>query len=1038
MNKKTAFIALITIFFVSIAAADFTGAVLYSPAELADAFAGNNLYINADVMASQQLTVDEYLVKLDGNVSVVIGPCQYRSDNAIVRIKSVSTEYLGKIIYDYDVMVYLQGQVKSTKTKLAKSIDIVEKSAYQGSALAVRFMVTGDVYATAPEISKLEISSTPEYRKATVILDTISSNRPKTVIQADAAVPKIETITDPGKIQVASVIAGKIVPAQKKTPTGKILPSSSKSQQPDQGIFSKMLGIKPKTTPANNIAKSDSKEQAVKFRYPVNISGVGSKPLKFDSEKVQTQEGLSAATVRGRFYLWHKTDEDTTLELLADNAVVFYAGDQVKFGSDTGDENLDIAGPIKSIYLLGNVEMTEGSKSIRSEQMYYDFHNKAGLAVKAVMKRFDEKRGVPLYLRAESLKILSETQFVAEDVLVTTSEFYEPQVKMTVSRVIVVDETDVQAKEAGTADSKYEMEMQKVKLSIGKFPFFYWPKITSDMQSPDWPIKSIHVGSDSDFGTSIETKFHLSRLLGLKQPQGVKSTLSLDYYSERGVGAGVDIEYKGLDYFGDITGYVINDRGEDDLGRADDRKDLEPDRDLRGRFQFRHREYLPYDWQLTTEFSYASDKNFVESFYRKEFDTGKERETLIHLKRSRENWALSFLAKARINDFENTLEELPTIEYHLTGQSLFDDRATLYSDTRISRLRDRYEADSAEDISGAAMYSQDAYTFGYHRSELDFPMMLKCKTKFVPYVAGTLGYEDKTEYNVNLGGATTSGENEVFVGEIGFRAANKFWKVDPAVRSRFWDLTGIRHIIKPHVEGVLYAASDDESDQRNLINFGLTQRWQTKRGDDKHIVDWMKLAINATFVNDDLKTSEGPDKYIWNMPYQPMASRRNMDGYGITRDKINTDYFWQITDTTSLLSDASYDIDRGTFDQFNIGISHFRYPDLSYYIGSRYLNHVAVEGEKGSHAVLYAITYKLNNRYTMVFSQEYNFDYGKSVQSELSLIRKYHRVCYALTVNIDSSLERNGIMFSVWPQGVRDLAMGSRKYVGMAGVAELE
>ena len=57
MNKKTAFIALITIFFVSIVAADFTGAVVYSPAELADAFAGNDLYINADVMASQQLTV---------------------------------------------------------------------------------------------------------------------------------------------------------------------------------------------------------------------------------------------------------------------------------------------------------------------------------------------------------------------------------------------------------------------------------------------------------------------------------------------------------------------------------------------------------------------------------------------------------------------------------------------------------------------------------------------------------------------------------------------------------------------------------------------------------------------------------------------------------------------------------------------------------------------------------------------------------------------------------------------------------------------
>ncbi len=93
-----------------------------------------------------------------------------------------------------------------------------------------------------------------------------------------------------------------------------------------------------------------------------------------------------------------------------------------------------------------------------------------------------------------------------------------------------------------------------------------------------------------------------------------------------------------------------------------------------------NRYFLPYNWQLTTEVGYASDERFIESYYRNEYDVGTQ-ETYAHLKRTENNWGISFLGKVRINNFADQLEELPTGEYHLTGQSLFDDRFTLYSDT---------------------------------------------------------------------------------------------------------------------------------------------------------------------------------------------------------------------------------------------------------------------------------------------------------------------------------------------------------------------
>ena len=79
-----------------------------------------------------------------------------------------------------------------------------------------------------------------------------------------------------------------------------------------------------------------------------------------------------------------------------------------------------------------------------------------------------------------------------------------------------------------------------------------------------------------------------------------------------------------------------------------------------------------------------------------------------------------------------------------------------------------------------------------------------------------------------------------------------------------------------------------------------------------------------------------------------------------------------------------------------------------------------------------AITYALGSRYTATFSQEYNFDYGKSVGSEVTIMRRYHRMYYGLTFATDETLKRQSVMFSVWPQGVKELALGRHRSVGLS------
>jgi len=776
---------------------------------------------------------------------------------------------------------------------------------------------------------------------------------------------------------------------------------------------------------------SDSEDAKEEFRYPVNISSAGDTPLLINWRP----EG-NVGTLTQRLYLWQKQDAGGLLELQADNAVIWQLNETTKKDGPAGPVPLSgsmASGQTSAIYLCGDVIMTEGPRTIEADEIYYDFEEKKAVVVNAVMRNFDAKRGIPLYVRAAILRRVSENKFTAEDMTMTGSEFHTPQISLTASKVMITDTTVIDALEGKVSNSSYDAQMHDVRLKAGDREIFYWPFMRSNFQRPDVPIKSVHVGHDSAWGASVETSWHLSRLLGLEEPQGTEGTFGVDYFSKRGLAGNLEIDYKHEDYYGRILGYVIDDHGEDDLGREPGRRNLEPPRELRGRFRSQHRHFLPNMWQLTTEVSYLSDENFLESFYRGEFLADKDQETLVHLKRIQDNWGISLLGKARINDFDSELEEVPGVEHHLIGQSFFSDRLTFYSDSQINRYRQRLG-------SGVSGLSQDYFTFASERAEIDMPVRVRA-AKLVPFVAGTVAYDDGGGFTTDIDGSTSSRKRDVWLGEAGVRASTQYWKTYSNVKSDIWDLNKLRHIVKPYATAVGYAQSDSVVEQRDTLQVGISQRFQTKRGPAgrERTVDWMRLNMDVTWVNDSADAAAGPDRFIWNKPFVPLVDsystavpaqdRRSSDIFGPRRNYVGSDYAWRLSDTTAVLGDMYYDMQSGVVRQFNIGFSKLRWPNLSYYIGSRYLRDINVLDEKGSNVFTFAATYKLDPRYTVVFSQQFDFDYGANIRSDITLIRRYHRIYWGLTYSADESLQRQSIVFSIWPQGVPELAIGSKNFM---------
>lgn len=978
--------------------------------------AGQDLHLTAPTMVSCPVPMagwDQALL-MDQGVSIQIGDNVLSGLRAVVWLKRQGQEQADfGLGVSYLARIYLEEGITVQQGKKAKATPMTHFDVSGAQVLLTQFRVTGEVFAVADERTQIEQEFLSDYELYTRALKAAQTIPSGPTLRAESLVP------DPQRVI--------------RKPTEK--PEDARALSP--AIASQI------EKPA-----ADRKAEQPLQEFPVHLSAAWEPAPIIERSKLP--DGSQVITASGRFYVWQKRSEDQLIEFMADHLVLFLGSQDFALEKDQQGSQLG-SGQVQSVYLFGNIVMTEGPRTTRAEEIYYDFINTRALVVNASLRMFDEDRGIPIYLRARQLGRVSQDIFEAQDVTLTNSEFYFPQMSLTASKMVLLTgeavEQHQRLSDKADAAVKAEGRLYDVRAKVGDFSFFKWQRLKTDFARPDLPISRLRVGSDSSFGTSVETQWYMMRLLGMKEPEWLKSRLLADYYSERGFGGGVMAEYETDNAFGDLIGYAIDDRGEDDLGRIRNRRNLEPEDDLRGRFSFRHREYLPDDWQLTAEVGYLSDENFLESFYRNEFYAEKEQETLLYLKKIKDNWGFSILGKVRVNDFETTTEELPSVEYHRTGQSFWNHQLTWYSDNQVARFRNRFD----DNATPGPQQTSNFYSFAFTRNEVDMPLNVET-VKLVPFVAGSYAYEDNYGFERDLFGNAISGEDQVVLGEAGLRGSTMFWKDDPYVRSELWDLRGIRHIVTPYFETVAYSANDAGADMRDTTSVGLLQRWQTHRGSEENLrtLDWIRLDVEATWVKDDTDSSigpamtYGPAAFVYNDPSIPLLLRRDEAFYGMVRDTVNGEFIWRLTDTMSMLSDMNYDMESGHIQQLDLGVSRYVYPDISYYVGSRYLRPLLVQvdengddifdiNEKGSHSFVTAVTYRISPRYTATFSQEYNFDFGKSIRSDFALLRQYHRLFYALSFSFDHSLKRNMVMISVWPQGIDELSLGSRKYTALTG-----
>lgn len=676
---------------------------------------------------------------------------------------------------------------------------------------------------------------------------------------------------------------------------------------------------------------------------------------------------------------------------------------------------------VEAVYLEGDVLMSQGPNMIRADRLYYDFINDRALMLDAVVRATIVERNLPLYVRAAEIRQLSTNRFAASQARLTTSEFHTPHYHIGTTRVELTNRTppDPTGRAAGITAGAFRIH--DATLNIGGTPIAWWPYLRGSVATSETAIQSLRLGYSDDFGAEIETRWHFFNLLDLETPEGFDASLSLDYFSERGPAAGVNATYKRDQYFGELRSYVMTDNGEDNLGRD---REVGSNHDVRGRFLLRHRQYLEDDWELSLELSWLSDRDFLEEFFEFEYNNDKEQETLLRLKKQRDNWAFTAMLQTRLMDFLTQTERLPDFAYFRIGEPLAD-RATWFSENRLGFVRFRAAEPTFREFlrDGGVEDSGTVLRFD-SRQEVDAPLDIG-PVRLVPFVTARSSYWDDTPH---------SGGAERMFGSVGVRGSSYLWRLYPETRSTMWDIDGIRHIIKADLTAWGAAANRDahelypfDSSVEGIGDFdgvtvGIRQRWQTKRGagENRRTVDFFTLDVETGIFNDNSGDAATNGFASFSRPENSIA-----------RNYVNARTAWRINDRTALLSETNFDLNDREVDIFNLSLVVERPPRLSYLIGYRFIE------ESESNLLAFDMNYQMTEKHTLALRERFDLDRGRTLDFTVAFIRKLPRWFAAVTFDLDEGEDDFGVSFSIWPEGLPRAALGSRRFTGLGNSTEL-
>lgn len=700
--------------------------------------------------------------------------------------------------------------------------------------------------------------------------------------------------------------------------------------------------------------------------------------IAFSGDDVIAEESEDAIQVLGHVMVDVEpmgiSGQARALQMRAERAVLFLKpgamrglrGSSIQVGADS----------VEGVYLEGDVSVTDFKYTIRGSRIYYDLAQNRALIADAVL-RSSLRDGSPGVTRAKEMRQLSASEWSAEQLTLSSSDFAEPHLSIGASRAIITQSESV----TGTT---MLAEAEDVTLRAGGVPFFYWPKLQGEPGA--FPLRRLRVGDQKYTGTQVSATLDPFVLLGLEAPDGWTASVPIDYYSLNGFGAGLNLA-KTSGSKGNLSVYAWNDFQEQEQTYSGVL--VTSPHELRGEIVGDWSATLGGGWRTQIQLGYLSDAAWTSTFRQRQYANRRSYETSLFLEDVWGNSSLQFLMNGAINDFVSTgwemasrpyqVQKLPEAIFRSVGDTLWDDltwtqeyqlagidmelqhASAQASGVRPQAISTSSSFSSTEDIAaayGAAGYDEDWRARVMTRQEVSLPVQMGA-LRMAPFLFGVgAGYFGGEEFQAY---GTQSGEGRLLAGG-GVRASSRFSMTHDGVEIPVLDVHRLRHVFEPY--STLYAAWDSGSEYDYPVydqeieaisgnwatQFGLTQRLQTMRGapGDWRNVDMVVLDTGIVLDGMDASgprndTDAGSDALQWRMSpapafyaWRPELSQRGSHGY------LNGTY--EFSDAVSFYGSLLYLFDDSNFPDADslprksFGVSIRQRPDFTIFGEYRFID----------------------------------------------------------------------------------------------------
>jgi LPS-assembly protein len=583
----------------------------------------------------------------------------------------------------------------------------------------------------------------------------------------------------------------------------------------------------------------------------------------------------------------------------------------------------------------GHVQIVQQTRRLAGDALYYNFDTGRGEFTNAIA--FYE----PWYAQGHKVTRFSKEKYFVDKGYVTTCDYPDPHYRLKASKIDIYPGQKLVAR--------------NVIFFIGKVPVFWFPYYSHSLRDRKsrW---SFIPGYSKRWGAYLLSSFDWL------QTEYVDSRVRLDYREKRGVGVGLDGEYRFKKRGGGkFKTYYIRDKER----TLDDGTVVEEDR---YRASLSH--YQPWKYQTTLrgQFHKLSDEDVLLDFFYRDSDYNTRPSSFFDITKYHPKYIARFYVQKRVNDFYTEVERLPEASLEFRRQRIFKTPFYYTSLNSIANLAKKFADPTLIEIpgqdTGITVDSLESVRFDTY-DEISYPKK----------------YFGWLETNIYTGVRQTWYSKELKEGESIWRGAfsggaevgTKIYRIWD-YEDKKWDLHTLRHVIEPRIkytyihdptvpkERLIQFDQIDALVGQNTIRPSVRNKLQTKRNNQVwDLVDF--LLFVDYFVEADKDPLGNPDQNSFSDIFGDLELRPFHN--------------------FSLDLDFSFDQYEGRVSSFNTDIATFKEGEWRVATGVRFLDQQSTQWT-------WAVDYMINSDWTVKAYNRWEFETSELQDQQYTISRDLH------------------------------------------------